>query len=224
MTTASLAARFKRLGLLRRDRSGIALIEFGYVMPVVLTLGMSGIEVANLAIVNLKVSQIALNLADNASRVGLSSALSQKQLREVDINDVLTAARLQGDAIDVVERGRIILSSLQVNADGGQWIKWQRCLGLRHYDSSYGVTDDGKIGTAFPGMGPTGKEVKSPADSAVMFVEVTYDYRPVLASWLIPARKVAYSYAFIVRDSRDLTKIYNPNPAQVASTCDKYTT
>lgn len=225
-----LRAPAARLARLRRDSSALALIEFGYSLPIFFALGMYSIEVASLAQANLRVSQIALALADNASRVGVTSTLNIQQLREVDINDVLQGARLQTANLDLLNRGRITLSSLEQNATGGQWIHWQRCLGMKKgagYDSSYGKTDDGKTGNALPGMGPAGGVVQAPPQSAVMFVEINYDYKPVIAPWLIGSKRIQYVASFVVRDKRDLTGagITNPAPAEsVIQTCDKYTT
>jgi Flp pilus assembly protein TadG len=129
---------------LSRDTRGVAMLEFAFAAPIVLMIGLYGLETANLALANLKVSQIALNLADNASRVGAIDTSSQiEQLREADMNDVLQAARAQGATIGLTTNGRIIVSSLEADATGTQRIHWQRCAGLKSgtgYDSTYGIT------------------------------------------------------------------------------------
>lgn len=215
--------------------SGVAFIEFAYGLPAVMGLSMYGIEVGNLAQTHLRVSQIALNLADNASRAGLDNTNTNLQeLREIDLSDVMEAVRIQGRRIRLLENGRVTLSSLEQNAQGGQWIKWQRCLGTRNgvgWDSSFGRAGDGASGTAFPGMGPAGSEVTAPAGAAVMFVEVNYQYQPVIGEWLIGSRTLHYTAAFVVRDRRDLnanggTGILDPAPSVGSGrlTCDKYTT
>ena len=230
----SLAAR------LRRDTSGVALLEFAFSMPIVLSLGLLGIETSNYALMHLKVSQIALSLADNASRVGTTNALSQQQLREVDMNDVLQAARLQGDSINLTTNARIIVSSLeniQQSYDSApvQRVHWQRCIGLKsgtNFDSRVTTTtNDGTDGTqandgtlAASGMGDTGSMVSAPSGAGVMFVEVNYQYTPIVGAWLVgsppPMRYVA---SFIVRDRRIFTQIYNPSPTSVASKCNLFT-
>lgn len=239
-TLRGFAAEISRF---RRDTSALALIEFGYSLPIFVGVGMYGLEVANLAQANLRVSQIALALADNASRVGVTSTLNTQQIREVDINDILQGARLQSANLDLANRGRITLSSLELNADGGQWIHWQRCLGMKkgaNYDSSYGKAGDGKTGTAVQGMGPVGGIVTAPPLSAVMFVEINYDYQPVIAQWLVGQPRIQYVASFVVRDKRDLDQVtpykataaggdaaggvWNPSPKETAMTCDKYTT
>lgn len=222
------------LGALMRDHGGLALMEFALALPLVLSLGVYGIETANLALTNLRVSQIALNLADNASRVGIASTLSTVQLRDVDMNDVLQAARLQGAKINLSKYGRVIVSSLE-NASGTQRIHWQRCFGLMKgtgYDSSYGTTKitDGTDGTTAnqgtqvdTGMGDAGAQVIAPINSGVMFVEVNYQYQPIAPNWLMGPKRIHYIASFIVRDARDFTQLYNPSPTATRSTCDKYT-
>lgn len=221
---------------LRNDRSAVALLEFALSLPVVLALGLYGIETANLALMNLRVSQVALNLADSASRLGLSSALASQQLREIDMNDGLAGAKSQGVSWGLTTRGRIIVSSLE-NSGGVQRIHWQRCIGLRSgsgYDSSYGTTkpSDGtdtsgsNKGTPKPGgMGDPGSEVDAPPDSGVIFVEVNYEYKPVVSAQWLPdgTTRLHYIASFIVRDRRDFAQIYNPAPAATRMTCDKHT-
>ncbi|PZO88907.1 MAG: histidine kinase [Sphingomonas sanxanigenens] len=233
----------RETGRLRRETSAVALIEFGYSLPILIGVGMYGLEIANLAQTNLRISQIALALADNASRVGVTSTLNTQQIREADINDIFQGARLQDANLDLANRARITLSSLEVNKDGGQWIHWQRCLGMKKgagYDSSYGKGGDGLAGNGVPGMGPTGGVVQAPPLSAVMFVEINYDYKPIIAEWLVGQPKIQYIASFVVRDKRDLDQatpykataaggdaaggVWNPSPKESAMTCDKYTT
>ncbi|TGX52795.1 pilus assembly protein [Sphingomonas gei] len=233
--------RRRALRELWNDRSGLALLEFALVLPILLSLGGFGVEGASLALVNLRVSQVAMNLADNASRVGLASPLAKTQLREVDVNDVLQAARLESSGINLTTNGRITLSSLeniQQSYDTApvQRIHWQRCAGLKAgtgYDSTYGRTTatagtdatSGNAGVASSGMGDSGAAVSAPPASGVMFVEVNYDYQPVFGSLfqsLFATRRIRYVASFIVRDKRDYSRLFNPAPAAVRSTCDLY--
>lgn len=230
---ANLRAAGRRL---RGDRSGVAMIEFAYAMPPLLFLSLYGLELGNLALTNLKVSQAALNLADNASRVGLNSGLPQVQLREVDINDVLTGARVYGEAMKLTENGRITISSLY-NDGKEQRLQWQRCLGLKsgaRWESHYGTApvtagldaSDASKGPLRPqGMGPAGEEVNAPPNTGVMFVEINYEYKPMFTFiWTGQTRsRVTYPASFIVRDPRDFSQIYNPEPKAPRYTCDKFT-
>ena len=121
----------RRLGKLLRNESGVALIEFAYSMPILLGLGLAGIEIANMATTRLKVSQIALSLADNASRLGQTDNSGvTPTVTEADLDAVIDGAMRQGESIGLAERGRIVISSLEWNAfRERQFIHWQRCRG-----------------------------------------------------------------------------------------------
>lgn len=237
MHMTSLAKHKYLSNALRANRSGVALLEFAFSLPLVLGVGLYGVETANLAIMNLRVSQVALNLADNASRVGDLQSNNTTQLREIDINDVLTAARLQGAKWELTTRGRITISSLE-EKNGNQVIHWQRCIGAKtgmDYDSHYGSTTatagtdttSANAGTVVVGgMGPPTNKVSAPPASGVMFVEVNYEYKPVVGDfWLAAgAARIHYTGSFIVRDKRVFDQIYNPLPAATRYTCNRYTT
>jgi hypothetical protein len=205
---------------LRDDRRGVAFIEFAFSAPLLLAVTCYGMELGTLALARTRVSQATMNLADNMSRVGLDNGLSQVQIRESDVNDSINGSKLAAGGLNLTTHGRIILSSLQRNADGGQWIAWQRCKGLKNVTSSYGLANDGVTGTTVTGMGPTGARVAAPASSAVMFVEVQYDYQPLFplfwstnptpsgfglkATFNNTHKLIKFSQAFIVRDQREL--------------------
>jgi Flp pilus assembly protein TadG len=223
---APRAARFPKplLKRLRHDGSGVALVEFAFSLPVFMGLGLFGIEVANLAITQMKLSQIALNLADNASRIGtLNSALGAKVINEQQINDVFQAAAIQGGALDVFETGRVVLSSLEVNASGGQTIMWQRCKGKLAETSDYGAEGTGASDTSFPGMGPPGDRISASAGTAVMFVELTFTYDPLFGDLFVDPQPLRQEAAYTVRDARDIGSAPTNNvSAARLSTCDKY--
>src|SRR4029079_2799903 len=69
---------------LRRNESGVALIEFAYSMPILMLLGFTGVDGADLAIASMRVSQITMPVADNLSRAKQTVPLGLPQLREVD--------------------------------------------------------------------------------------------------------------------------------------------
>ena len=218
----------QQLGRLRADTSGLAMIEFAYAMPLLVGLAGYGLELSNLANANMKVSQAANALADNMSRVGLESGLSLTQLREADINDGFIGILRQTSGINLTQNGRVILSSLEQNSGGGQWIHWQRCIGAKNYPSTYGNAGDGASGSGFQGMGPATARVTAPAaGTAVMFVEITYDYQPLFSSMFFGEKQIHYYASFIVRDDRDLVGpgnngVYNPSPTAPSYTCNLF--
>jgi hypothetical protein len=194
------------------------LIEMAFSIPLLVLLGFGGLEIANLTLINTRISQIGLNTADNASRIAAGSNLAQPQVREIDVNEVFTGVEKQAGGLDFKNRGRIILSSLEQNKEGGQWIHWQRCYGNMKVTSAFGPEGTGTTGTNFKGMGPKDHEVTAVSGTAVMFVEVVYQYKPLLyGKWLGP-KTIRSAAAFNIREPRDLTKIY-PSTGVTASTC-----
>jgi Flp pilus assembly protein TadG len=210
----------RRLRDLRTSTRGVAMIEMAYTLPIMVLVGFGGLEIANLTLANTRISQIALSAADNAARIASGSNLATPQVREIDINEVFTGAQLQSGDLNLQANGRIILSSLQVNAEGGQWIAWQRCYGNRpNSASSYGTAGMGATGTALTGMGPAGRQVQAAAGSAVMFVELVYTYQPLLYGQWLGTQTIRSTAAFTVREPRDLSQVYNPAPAATVSSC-----
>ena len=204
---------------LHANVSGMAVIEFAYVMPILTAVGIGGIEMTNYANTNMKISQAAMALADNMSRVGLESALTSVQIREADVNDSFIGFQRQTEGLNFTANGRVVLSSLERNSSGGQWIHWQRCFGNLVVAPRYGTEGTGETGNSFQGMGPATGRVTAPVDTAVMFVEVTYTYQPLFTGFFLRDRTIRHEASFINRDPRDLSQIYNPNPAATRATC-----
>ena len=198
---------FRRL---RASRSGVAATEFALALPFLMTAGMWGIESANLAITHMRVSQLAMQIADNGSRIGDTSTLTDHKIYESDIIDLLKGADIMGgSAIELFEHGRVIVSSLEVvpDSDGDQYIHWQRCKGKKVFSSAYGGEGAGLDGS-LTGMGPAGEEVTATEGDAVIFVEVSYDYQPLIGEIFTNADTIQATAAFNVRDDRDLSQIY----------------
>lgn len=225
MTTKSLSSTKKRMAWLKnlaRDNSAVAMVEFAFTAPLVLGMGLLGTETAYFTITHMQISQIAMQVADNASRVGESDVLTSKKVYEDDINGTLVGAEKLGANYDIYGQGRIILSSLQRNADGGQWIAWQRCRGAKNVNSSHGVEGDGASGTSFAGMGDAANRITASSGTAVMFVEVSYTYEPITPFEFYGDTDLNYTAAFNVRDSRDLTQLYQTNPVSPVASCNTF--
>ena len=215
------------LRALLRDRRAVAMTEFALAAPLMLTAGLGGLEAANLAVTHMKISQAAMQIADNASRIGDETVLKDRPITETDIIDLMMGADLQsGNRIDLYGFGRVILSSLETvpGDDSQQYIHWQRCMGEFTAGSSYGVEGDGVGDPSFVGMGPPGQEVMAMPGDAVMFVEIVYEYQPIITDAWVGDRMIRSFASFTVRDSRDLSDIYQEdpgNPVQPA-TCNTY--
>lgn len=204
---------------LARSSSAVSAVELGLSMPLLMGLSLAGIEVVNLALIHVQLNQLAITVADNASRAKQTQVNGAPRFREHDVNQVFRAAALQSEELDIPTRGRIVLSSLQVNGSGGQWIAWQRCWGKNTWASRYGPQGTGATGTAFKGMGYTSTKMTADSGTAIMFVEIAYDYKPFFIGSILPSKLIRKEAALYVRDDRDLTQIYNPSPTQTVASC-----
>lgn len=205
-----------------RDARGLAATEFAIILPLLLSLGLTGLELANRAIVQMQINQLAAQVADNASRIGETSQLQARRIHESDIHDLLLGAHLQaGEHLDLYGRGRVIISSQEVVPDTAdeQYIHWQRCMGEKRVTSRYGGEGTG-LNEAFAGMGPPGEEVLAFAGEAVMFVEIEYDYRPLIGNPFGAPATIRSIASFAVRDHRDLSQIHQRDPAAPSPVAD----
>ena len=208
---------------LRDSTSGLALTEFAFSLPILLALGLFGLETANFAMAHLRISNIAMMTADNAARV-------RDSIDEADVIELFTGAKMTGAGIDFAQNGRIVLSSLENNGTT-QWIRWQRCDGALNVAPAYGrpktaagvdITDGTEIYqtnrttpsggnasspamSAIPatGMGPVGQRITSATATAVMVAEVSYDYQPIIPNSFLDGRRITYISAFNVRQRTD---------------------
>ncbi len=213
-------SRSRLIRALRRDQRASAVVEFALSLPVVMLVGLGGTELANNIVTRKRATELAMMIADNASRMGSTVSGSNKQVREVDINDVFLGAQLASGKLDLRANGRAILYSLEQNASGGQWIHWGRCYGAASLTPSFTI-GTGATGTSYAGMSVNGATVTATSTSAVMVVELVYDYRPILP---LPIRgygnqRISVRAAALVRDPRDLAQVYNPSPTATASSC-----
>lgn len=219
MTFTCALMQFRRtLRELVTAYDGIAMTEFALALPVFVLMLMGGAELTNYMTVRMRVSQLALHLADNGSRLGEKSALSSKQISEAQINDMLAGANLQAGALGLRTNARVIVSSLEPianpNPTNKYKIAWQRCYGTKTYTPIYGRQGD----TNLDGMGPAGRQVTAMDDGSTIFVELNYGYKPLVPTEAVTFGEFTEIAAMAVRDPRDLSQIYN-NPVVAKSTC-----
>ncbi len=211
----------RRRGLpgLLRDSSGMALTEFAMVLPFLMILATSGLELTNYAITVKRVGELAVMVADNASRMGAQSVINNKPISEAEINDVFIGADLAASGMALTTNGRIILSSLQPKSSGSyQTIKWQRCYGALAFASPSGTEGKGESDDTLSGMGPSSNPVAAAAGTQVMVVEIKYRYKRLMPLIWLPLDDIQETSAFNVRDSRDPGMPTNSENV-TASTC-----
>lgn len=206
---------------LRDNRDGLAMIEFAFTLPIVLVLVLSGIETANFGLAILRIHQIAAVSADNAGRV-------RDTITETDLNEVLTGGKIIGERMDFATRGRIVLSDVmpngQTDSKAGQTILWQRCAGALNITQSqpqYGKQGKGATDASLQTMGASGRTIAASGNSAMIFAEVTYRYKPVVASSILGTPILRSEAAFTVRERGSETLGAGPS-GTASSVCTRY--
>lgn len=230
---------------LKRNESGVAMVELAVSLPFFLGLVVGGVETANYASVIMQINQITLHTADAAARIGTTTPSANKTISEAQINDVFQGSLREGKRIDLggnhdytdpstkvkSSRGntRIILSSVEEVAafDASaprHRIRWQRCAGsASFYKSNYGTPS---TATSITGIGPVGQQASPPPGGVLMFVELQYYFKPMIVNGFsnLTDRTISQVASMVVRENRDTVGpkgsdgIYNDEKATV-STC-----
>lgn len=220
-----IASLARVAGRLRGCTSGLALTEFAFALPILLTLSLFGIETANFAMAHLRVSNIAVMTADNIARV-------RDSIDESDVVEVFTGAKMAGSGINFAQNGRIILSDVEMSPinSARQWIRWQRCDGALNVAPAYGrpitavgtaITDGTEVYqsdrqtpsltpsswllSSLVNIGSSTSPITAQSGTAVMLVEVVYNYQPIIPNSFLSGRQIRYESAFNVRQRTDQT-------------------
>lgn len=190
------------------NSSGVSMVEFAMIMPIVTVAGMYGVEIAYMTSAQMAMSQLALSLADNASRMEQTTNTTvAPTVTEADVSSIMKGSVFQGLSFGFATNGRAILSSLEKDpTTGKQFIHWQRCTGNLAVQSAYGNDSNlnGLNGPAITSLGQGATKISANTGIAVMFVEVYYDYNGLFGTMFVKKTRFKQEAAFIVRDSRDL--------------------
>ena len=209
---------------LKRNESGLAMVELAVSLPFFIGLLVCGVETANYASVIMQLNQITIHTADSAARIGSTTPTANKTISEAQIKDVFEGSLREGDRIAVSGshsyidpitgvlsiRGntRIILSSVEqvavFNASAPRYrIRWQRCAGsAAFYSSNYGTKS---TATSITGIGPVGRQVSPPPGGVLMFVELQYYFKPLIVNGFskLTDRTISQVASMVVRENRD---------------------
>lgn len=215
-TLRNIAERAGRVRLIG-DTRGLALTEFALGLPVLTLVSFTGLEYANYITTKMRVSQIALQIADNASRMG-DQVNDSKVVSEANVNETFVGGNLQSGMLNLQANGRVILSSLEPRVSPNTTppkyvIRWQRCYGAKVHASSYGLQGPAQL----DGMGPPGRQITAQDHNATMFVEVFYYYTPLISARLAPEPVMREIASMAVRDSRALGGVPTAGSTPVAT-------
>ena len=221
----SMAKYTRHFRNLLRDQSGLALIEFAYAMPLLMVLGFTGTETANLIQTQQKVSQTVLASADNAARVGTNTGLPGKVVYESDINDIFAGVPKQMEDEEFWSHSRIIMSSVEINSDGDPFIAWQRCMGDKDFKSTHGTMDTEPGEDELEGgVGEEGQKMLPLTGNALIYVELSTDYQPIFEQSIVGVKdfmntELTQKAAFMVRDLRQMGALDNRTGSDPVASC-----
>jgi len=180
----SWGSRWLRLALL--DRRGVAALEFGLIVPLLIGLYVGAVEIGNLLSIDRRLSEVTSTAADLTAQVQTVST--------ADLADITTAAEsiITKSYLTSMTPPKIVLSSVVADANNTPKVAW-----------SYAVNGATPRTTNSVVTLPTGL---TQASSSVIMAEVTYAYAPLLTLWGFgsPA-PFTISKTFYERPRRSLT-------------------
>lgn len=146
-----------------RDRGGASLIEIAFVMPILVTLLLGGVEIARYVLLHQKLDRVSSSIADLVSQA--------ENISVADLQNIFDAAQFVAKPFDLPADGTVIVSSIS-NPIGAQATKvnWQQA-------GAGTITATSLIGT-------TGGTVSLPAGftvadgQTIIIAEVFYNYVP----------------------------------------------
>jgi Flp pilus assembly pilin Flp len=156
-----------KIGRFLRDQVGVAAVEFGLAIPILMIIFMGCFEAGRYLLLHQKLDRASTSVADLASLSGTISAAA--------LADIYSAADHQTEPFDLLGQGRVILSSVYRDPSTPTVtnVLWQ-CQG------------GGALTGQTSKIGEAGKPATLPAyfpvdiNENVVVAEVLYDYKPFL--------------------------------------------
>lgn len=166
-------------------------MEFALMTPFFVTTLLYGLDTMWYVHAHQEVSRLATSTADLAARYRAS-------IDEKDVKTLFLGAKLSTDGIDLLGKGRLILSSVTRNAlNNGHWVRWQRCQGSLTNASQLGIQGAGALDTTVAKV--AGMTLN--AGDNVMYAEAYYKYQPLFFKQLFAKdTMIKYSATFMARE------------------------
>ena len=165
-----------RLKALCANPRGVAMLEFGLMLPLLLGFTLTGIEVANYVLANNRTQRLAAMTADLVAQSGVGAVGAT----EGEIYDLFSAIDLTAQPFNLRDHGRVVISSVKGSDDNNDGVIENRFLWQRF---------DGGLTAAPPLLGCARNIAEArmprsrmlPLNEILFHVQVTYDYQPVFS-------------------------------------------
>jgi len=170
-------------GRFRRDRRGVAAIEFALILPILLVLALGCFEVPRYVLLWQRLERASSGVSDLVAQADEPITANQ-------MTDIFSAAKIMMQPYAVLTNGSIVVTSIN-NPTGGTGVKntWRIACGTVNNTGKLGAVGATPTGSAFP-------NALSPAiDNEVLVTEVYFTYTPVFKSFIY-AGSTLYTAAY----------------------------
>ena len=187
------------------------------------TLGLVGLETANLAMAHLRVSNIAMLTADNAARVrdsideaNVDRAADRRQ--DDRRQHPVPPERPDHPVEHRAQHGRRRAAPAPASGSAGS-----AATAAGTSSRATARRAPARPTPSLQAVGPAGNQISASAGTAVMVVEVDYDYQPLVSDAIFGPRIIRYESAFNVRQRDQPGAEERRQPATPAQTCTSST-
>ena len=162
----------------RGERRGSVYIETAFALPVLIFMVMGSIELGRYLLLNQKLQNAAMSIADLAAR---DDTLSTAQL-----DDLFNAVNLVVSPFDFATDGKAIVSGVSAAVDDAPEVYWQRSgAGALGVASEIGAVGDAAV------IDP---RLPVRADETIIAAEIFFDFKPFFGLIMGPTRVRHISY------------------------------
>lgn len=187
---------------LRRDRRGVAAIEFAMIFPLMLVAFFGTVEFCSAVAIDRKVTLIARTVSDLTSQA--ASTVDTTALTGIFTYGLLIITPYPGAPI----KGQV--SEIYVDSTGKAKIQWSQGAVISSSNTATLTTSSRKAGDDVTSIVPTALLVKQ---TYLIFSEVGYQYVPVVAWGLMATTGIALSDVSYTRPRQNTCITYGGLPA-----------
>jgi Flp pilus assembly pilin Flp len=171
-------------GLLSRfhkDERGVAALEMAITLPIVMTMLLGVMEIANFVLANQRTDKMAYTIADLVAQ--------NDEITPTQLNTIMGASQQIMKPFPFGDRGHVIITSVHRNPGGEPYVAWQYEGGGTLHDTQ---SNFGSAG--FDSVLPSGFTLNE--RETVIIAEVFYSYPTLVTNLLGTHDTQLYKYAF----------------------------
>jgi Flp pilus assembly protein TadG len=193
-----------------KDSSGLAAIEFSFIVPIMLVMFFGTVELSSGVAVDRKVTFIARTLSDLTGQAPADPTQTYSPVTDTYMQNVFTASIA---IINPYQQTPVksTISEIYVNSTGVAKIQWSKAATISSGASQATLTSSSRNpGDTVTGLVPTALLIKQ---TYLIFSEVSYLYTPTIGYVMAPAG-VTISDVSYTRPRQSTCVVYNSLPAQ----------